>query len=310
MNPSSSPCLCMSGRKTYWRGFAFFLLCLSAPWPLMAQDVTNPAPSNPAPSNPALFDQKAGIVERYLNKSNASHGGTTATGGTMALAADKHRLALAAKQAGRLDEALKLLDESLKLALQASKANADPSSKNWYYKAQYEDLLDAVTNFRETYARHQSRIQLKEGDSGALDLSKVDALMGRAQQLYAQNRFQEARDAAANAKNMLVSALKGFMDSKTIIYEQNFEKPSEAYKYKLDLSGSLESLLRTALSENNVEVQAREKIKSLAVESRASRDKAVSLAADGDLQAAVSTMDQANGLLMEALRLTGSVVPF
>lgn len=283
--------------------------CVAALWLMCAfPGLHAQEKANPAPSNPALFEQKAGVVERFLNKSQTSQRGVTATGGAMDTAREKHRLALAAKQEGRLEEALKLLDDSLKLAIQASKASADPASKDWYHKAQYEDLLEAVNNFRATYVRHQPQIQA--GGKGGVDLAQVDGLVAQARQAYDEKRFSAARAGVAQAKDLLVGALKGYMDSKTVVYERSFDNPVDAFKHKQDLGNSLETLVRTALAENRVNAEGKEQIKQRAMESRALRDKAMAQSADGDLPAAVATMDQANGLLKEALGLTGTVVPF
>lgn len=257
-----------------------------------------------AGANGSLIQQKAGLLDRFLAKSDTSsrvsEKGDPKLQGMLDQARQLREQALAANQAGDGAKAVQLLDQAIKLAIEASRKSASPASREWYHRARYEDMLQSMPTLMEAYQRNAER----PGAKSTVNLADVKRQLDQARGLAGGN-IEEAARVMEGAKNTLVTGLKTMLDDQTLVYELKFATPADEYRYEVDRSHGYEALLRMALTSNPVGADDQGKIQAHVIDATNIRQQAAAQADGGDFSGAIKTMEKANDVMGKALRLAG-----
>lgn len=272
---------------------------------LLAVPVMAEPPAKNAPA-PGLLDQKAGIVDRFLQRSESLQqeaGRSEAVQKEVARIRSLRQQAMDAQTAGDNRKAQGLLDKAVAATLALSRQLADPAKQAWLHKAHYEDLLEGVASFQQSYTRHWQASGGKVAQT--VDLAKIAALTAEAKAMAEQKRYEEANTRLVKARDDLVAGLKGLLDSKTLVYDLKFATPADEYKYEVDRAGSLEALIRMALTGGKVAAEGQRRVMELMGQSQQFSQEGRALATAGEFKTAIARMEKSNELLIQALRAAG-----
>lgn len=264
-------------------------------------------------------EQKAALVDRFLGQSQSLQRAANQDGAVIGKTVTEIKALRERAEKARLnnDVALagELLDQAFRLVLEVSRKGADPSGGLIVQKARFEDHLAAVTHFEQVYQRHLAAARQvgqpgRESGESARRIEEWRDLVRQAQTEAAANRLEAANHRLDRAYRLVVDALKSFLDSQTLVYELKFETKADEFRYEQERGSGLEALLRMALNQKAAGEVKADEVQRLVESATKMRGEAEGQAARGDHAAAVGTIEKANGLLGQALRATGMMMPF
>ncbi|MBF0135906.1 MAG: hypothetical protein H7833_15560 [Magnetococcus sp. DMHC-1] len=258
-----------------------------------------------------LYQQKSLLVDQILTQPDLAKRvvGTDAQP-LLEQARQSRDQARQAMESNKATEARTLMDQALKLALDASRRTVRPESQAWLQRARYDDLSLAVGNLVEAYQRHLEHAG-KNANSGSP--ARIRQMLVDARQLTTQDKYQEANALLEDARKQVVAGLKSLLDSKSLVYELKFASPEEEYKYEMGRSESFQALLRMTLlaGEKNLPGQSRQRdVEEFIARSQTLMDTAKQQAGQGAFKDAVSSQEKANMELVKGLRILGVSLPF
>jgi len=294
---------------------------LAAALMLGGQAASSDAPAQLAPppaevgSARATLSNKLRLVRTVLAQSPAVQripsSGNQEAQTRLADARTLYQKAVTDAEAGRVPEAMRGLDEALRLIASASSLVPDPARLEAFERIRYSELRDAIRTFLNLHRTLSSRPNVKRvpGPDLALDVKRIDMLVEKAEGQAAAGSFAGANELLGNAYRIVVSALNKMMASETIVYDLKFETPAEEYQYEAARNSSYEGLVPIALQQLNVPPQTAGLVETYVRQSRQLRGNAERQAGAGDHRAAIRSIQDATGFLQRALQLSGVVVP-
>lgn len=259
--------------------------------------------------------QKFALLERFLRESSTSKRiadkGSDETRNLLIEARKIQGQAEAARGSGDTKQATAFLDQAMKIAIAASRKSVDPASRQWLYRAQYEDLSGSVREFKEAYQRHLESSQPKGSKPRAepLDQKKLAELLDQGAAQAKAQKFQEANAYLKQAQTMLVDALRALIGSTSIVYELKFDTPEAEYLYEVRRGESFATLIRMVLADGQ-KSSSSEPVEPLVMQSDSTSAAARQQAVGGDFKSAIKTQEKANSFLVKALRSLGVMIPF
>lgn len=258
------------------------------------------------------FQQKFSLVNRFLDHSKTAkrvagsghHEGNT----LLKQARAKRDSAQVAHASGDEKRAMDLLNQSLRLASEASRKSADPASQLWIHKARYDDLSESIRYFQDTYQKYQKHAPSQKRHDADKLLKEAANLTASATHMAHKNELKKANQKLSQAQELLVSGLKPLLGSRSLVYEVKFETPQDEYEYELRRGESLEALIRMKLLEEQKEGVTKQ-ILAFSTQSRENQQQAQKIARAGNFEAAINVQEDANQFLVRALRVLGVMIP-
>ena len=210
---------------------------------------------------------------------------------------------------GSYDEALKKANAGIRLVMTASMAAASSSTTvdNSAQKAEYNELLDALKTYENSYERNVKRAK-KSGQTlkATLNKSEYESLVSKGKSLAQRDDYSGANTSLKKAQTMITNTLTAMLQSQTLVYDKNFETPKEEYEYELARTESYEELIPLAVEQRrpskglmslmNRYVDRAKEIKAEGLEIVASK---------GDYKMGIMAMQAATDNLIRALRTVG-----
>ncbi|HEY0845482.1 MAG TPA: hypothetical protein VGE12_08945 [Noviherbaspirillum sp.] len=220
--------------------------------------------------------------------------------------------ASAEANAGRHDIALKMMDETLREIVVASRMVPDVAQIASQERSRYTSLLDSTRAFVNLHKNLSARMAARNLPSSGNPLDtilRVKEQMEKAEALAASGNHKDANGILNDAYKSVVAALNRMLMSETIVYDNKFDSPADEFRNELARNRSYEELVPLAIAQLTPSREAAMQSERHAQQSREFRDAAQKQAASGDYQAALKTIHDATSHLQRALRVAGVIVP-
>ncbi len=213
--------------------------------------------------------------------------------------------------AGRVEAAIRLLDESLRQIASASSLVPDPAQQAAQERSRNLELREAIRTFQTLHKSHSSRLLTRnlQASAVAADIDRIDGMVNKADTLIAGGNQHEANVVLNSAYRTVVSTLNKILATKTIVYDLKFDSPAKEFRHELARNRSYEELIPIALVQLNTPRETAKLAGRYAQQSRDLRDAAQKQANGGDYPAAVKSIQDATSHLQRSLRIAGVVVP-
>ena len=209
--------------------------------------------------------------------------------------------------AGQLDDAMRQVDEGLKLVTAASRQITTESELSGVnYRAKYEELLNSLNTYETSYERNVARAK-KMGQplKSELNSAEYQKLVNDGKALGARSDHAGAVKKLDKAQVMITSVLTSMLDSQTVVYDKNFETPKEEYDYELARLESYEELIPIAIEQKQPSEQVVNLIDGFVNKAAGIKQEGQAIASKGDYKMAIMAMQAATSNLQRALRLAG-----
>ena len=247
-----------------------------------------------------LVEQKYKLVEMLLNSPAARKAGDAA------VEQEKTKLSEAQKAltAGEFDQALQILDQSLRNLIKSggSSGSGTKMAESAQIK-QFEALREQVATYRKSIQELES--DASRGKAAKLLLARVDAVAGEAEKLAAAGRVGEAGKRMGEAYKMSIEELSRLQAGQEIVVSLKFDTPADEYAYEQRRYRSNEILINNLLDQGNLDENRRRVVDGFI-------DQAVQLASDAQALAArkehgeaVRMMEKAGAQQNRALQALG-----
>ncbi len=208
--------------------------------------------------------------------------------------------------AGALPEALSQANRALKMVDEATRLV--PSEEILAEQVDsYKSLLAEVADYQKSHKTNLKH-QEKKGavsDDVKYDEKAVAKLISDAKAFAGKNDYVRANGLLQKAQKILTVALHKMLDSKTLVYDLNFETAADEYDYELKRFGGYEELIPVAIEAKKPAPGAIKLMESFLAKARTRRDEAEAKAASSDYGAAIGMMQQATMTVRRALRMVG-----
>lgn len=264
----------------------------------------------PAGVDKAQVKQKIAFADMFINQSQAakriSGSGNVDAFEMYRAAQAKFKDSQAALAGEHYEQALALVDESLRLMSEASRrvpSEADIEG----LRTRFEEMLEGTKTFEASYQRNFKRLsKQKHGkDIPQLDLAQIHGEIARAQQLAQENNYAEAVRVLAKVQEKLNTALTEMLHEETMSYELVFETPKEEYEYELARYASYEELVPLAIEQRRPPQQTVDLMHKFVEKAKGIKEQALPTAAKGDYKTAILMLQGATSHIQRALRLAG-----
>ena len=213
--------------------------------------------------------------------------------------------------AGRFDEALELIDESLRLIVLAAKLMPDGAQMVAQEQSQNAEMREAIRIFwplHENFVKGRGASSLQTSLFG-MDLSRVSALTSQADAFMANGNHHETNLVLRSANQAVVSTLNQMLMAQTIVYDLKFESKADEFVSELAKNKDFEKLIAIAPAQLKVTPETTTMVGSYVQHSRDLRATAQSQASSGDYVSASRGIHDASAYLQRSLRNEGVVVP-
>ncbi|MBL1275553.1 MAG: hypothetical protein COB30_005660 [Ectothiorhodospiraceae bacterium] len=207
---------------------------------------------------------------------------------------------------GALPEALALANKALKMLSAATRLV--PGDEELAQLAEnYSTVLSEIKGYQKSYQDNVKALK-KQGALGedvTLDEKSFSGVLAKAEKLAAQKDYVRANKLLQQAQATITGALHKMLDSKTLVYDLNFETAADEYEYEVKRFVGYEELIPIAIEAKKPAAGAVKLMESFLNKARKRRDEAQSKADSGDYSTAISMMLQATKTVRRALRMVG-----
>ena len=200
---------------------------------------------------------------------------------------------------GLADRSLKMIGEATRL-VPSEEAQAQLVET---YKSLLAEISDYESSYKANYEKLAKADAMPEG--AKLDEKKYADLKADAAELASKGNYVQANEQLQQAQKVITAALHKMLDSKTIVFELNFDTPEDEYKYELKRFIGYEELIPVAIEAKKPAPGALKLMESFVEKARKRRDEAVAKAAEKDFSSAIAMMQQATQTVQRALRMVG-----
>ncbi|MCM2277403.1 MAG: hypothetical protein NDJ89_04950 [Oligoflexia bacterium] len=259
-----------------------------------------------APS-PAAVASRLANVKRLLEVSSAARQ-VEASGSEAAMAAREkarefYAIALTAYNSGDLALADEMLTLATRTMFEAVRMAGSPQAVIDKKRKDYENFNESITALRQALGRVA---QEKGRTQRAEEISRqLDPILAEAQRLAAEGRHDEGREKLGVAYQILKGAIVELRDGDTLVKPVQFATKAEEYQYELGRNETLVLLFQVMAGEK-VTPETLERVINEANSARAS---AASLAAGGDYEGGIATLDRSSRGIGRELNRAGVFIP-
>ena len=207
---------------------------------------------------------------------------------------------------GALPEALEMANQALKMLSEATRLV--PGEEELAQLAEnYKSMLAEIKDYQKSYRANLKSLEKKGNlDSGIkYDEKMFEAKLGEAASFARQKNYVHANKLLEEAQKTVTVALHKMLDSKTLVYDLNFETAADEYEYELKRFTGYEELIPIAIEAKKPAAGAVKLMESFLTKARKRRDEAQAKANAGDFPSAIGMMLQATKTVRRALRMVG-----
>ncbi|HEY0635567.1 MAG TPA: hypothetical protein VGE00_09295 [Gammaproteobacteria bacterium] len=218
----------------------------------------------------------------------------------LAQARERYQEARKAHGEGRIEEAEKGLNESLRLATAATQLVPSQNNLDQQVRERYNDLLRQVKSYQDWHVDYKG-IDPHEKE----DQSKMEAELTRAQLLAEQGQYQQANELLNNMLGILITKTNVAIGSKTVTYDLNFASKEEEYRYEVDRNREYERLLPIALTQKQPTAAVKGVMDKMIDKARALRRESEAAFEAQKIDDAIARMHESTEQLQNALKMVG-----
>jgi hypothetical protein len=258
-----------------------------------------------------LIDQKVRLLEMLINSPAAKAGAAGRDDESNQLLEKGRRSFEDAKHAiadGRLDDASRLLDETLKSTSAASR-KISPDGSGLSESALRKSLADKqeqVMTYRAAVVdmTRDSKLGLQARQL----LLQIDVLLGESKQLTDGARLSEANKKMAAAYKLAVEEIARLRAGQEVVMSLTFETPADEYAYEVKRFASNLTMVDMMIGEGRADGSKRALVDGFVAEGQRLRTVAEGEAGARRHKEAVAIMEQASVQLTRALQAMGLAV--
>ncbi len=268
-----------------------------------------------APTSPEqrrkLIDQKVRLIEMLISSPAAKAGDAGRDGESMQMLERGRKSFEEAKLAvadGRMDDASRLLDETLKSTSAASR-KMSPDGTGLSESALRRSLADKQ---EQVMSYRASVVDLtrdgKLGPQARQLLLQLDVLLSEATKLADGARLSEANKKMAAAYKLVVEEISRLRAGQEVVMSLTFETPADEYAYEVKRFTSNLTMVDMMVAEGRADGAKRTLVDRFVEEGQRLRSMAEIEAGGRRHKEAVSVMEQASVQLTRALQAMGLAV--
>lgn len=287
----------------------------SAPHLAQAAPSASPAAEATGASLQAVLESKTRLLKLLLAQSPAvqriPQSGNAQARKKLADAQELVAKADGEATAGHTEAAVRMLDESLRDIVAATRMVPDAGQLAAQERSRYAALSESTRAFLVLYRSTAARMAAGkvQAQGSAPDIGRAAGLIEKAEALAANGNHKDANAALNEAYRIAVSSLNRLLMAETIVYGLKFDSPAEEFQHELARNRSYEELIPIALAQLNTPRDTALLSERYTRQGKDLRDSAQKQAAAGDYPAALKTIQDATAQLQHSLRIVGIIVP-
>jgi len=272
-----------------------------------ADDLVN-APVHENPANNIVM-QKLMMLESLLASQKIKglrESGSDDAKGRLTKAESLKAQALSDLAAGRIEDAEKAVNESLRTAstlylaikIEAEQNAAALQSKNEELEQQVRSYISAISDAQKLRGK-------SEPEPGLL---KVIEMLVEAKNYDLAGNYSKANRILAQSYRLAIVTLSELRAGETVVLALKFDSPADEYAYELKRHHSHQMLIEMVTQEGKLESRNREDFDKYIRSSRELHFQGENEARSGRYTEAIKSMESATTQLVRALQLTGMAV--
>ncbi len=222
-------------------------------------------------------------------------------------ARDLHRQAAEALQAGQLEAAAKLLDDSSRAMFDGVRLSAPEQVTRPKQSTDFDARMDSTRALLEAQKRIAAE---KNAGPRAGELSKrIESLMAEAGELARGGKLVEARRTLDEAYMAVRAAIGSMRGGETVVRSLNFATKEEEYRYEVDRNDTHRMLVQVLLKDKRGGAGVDAMVDQAVTAAARLRTQAEQEASRREHQTAVKTLEDSTRELVKAIRAAGVYIP-
>jgi tetratricopeptide (TPR) repeat protein len=261
------------------------------------------------PNLAVTIAKKLELLQRYLDSNGAQQiaAGDNATAQELlGRANERAEQALHSYNRGDMQIADERLTEAFRAYSEALDVQRGKRSGH-EIKQQNAALRDEIGAYLQAF--DEALLAKGPAAAGLLNRGRVNELLAQADDLEQAGDSQSARERLKEAYNLAITALTRIRDSETVVYNLDFRTPADEYRYEQNRNQSYAMLVEQMRQTSEYNEQALKLAERYRDEGEKLRQEAEALAASGQFEAAIKTMEEANKRLVRSLQMMGLSIP-
>jgi tetratricopeptide (TPR) repeat protein len=261
------------------------------------------------PNLAVTIAKKLELLQRYLDSNGAQQiaAGDNATAQELlGRANERAEQALHSYNRGDMQIADERLTEAFRAYSEALDVQRGKRSGH-EIKQQNAALRDEIGAYLQAF--DEALLAKGPAAAGLLNRGRVNELLAQADDLEQAGDSQAARERLKEAYNLAITALTRIRDSETVVYNLDFRTPADEYRYEQNRNQSYAMLVEQMRQTSEYNEQALKLAERYRDEGEKLRQEAEALAASGQFEAAIKTMEEANKRLVRSLQMMGLSIP-
>lgn len=203
-----------------------------------------------------------------------------------------------------------LLNESLRQMGKALRLVSDHARREEQRRLKFARQLGEIQAFQASQLLSMRRISAEPtGATRPPEIDRIRDIMQKAQGLAEKDRYEEANQILAEARELIIGSITKLLAFRTLINDLRFDSPSTEYEYEIARHHSYEDLVPIAVAKFNPPAETVKGVENLVTRGKNLRAASGKQATDGDFKTAVKTLRDATDLMQRALELAGVVFP-
>ncbi len=246
------------------------------------------------------FDYAESVLMKSAGAQRVDASSNDAAKAKLAQARDLYREARKAHGEGRVEEAEKGLNESLRLATGATQMVPSQNNLDQQLRDRYNDLLRQVKSYQDWHVDYKGLDPHEKEDQ-----QKMETELARAQLLAEQGQYQQANELLNNMLGILITKTNVAIGSKTVTYDLNFSSKEEEYRYEVDRNREYERLVPIALTQKQPAETMKGLMDKMLNKAMLLRKESEAAFAAKKLDDAIARMHESTEQLQNALKIVG-----
>jgi len=211
--------------------------------------------------------------------------------------------AMKALETGSFDEAHQRTNMGLRAWQAVAEELTTGSRTSQEILRRNESLRNEITTYLQAF---NSALQGKGPSSGALlNQGQIRHALDRSKALESSNKARESNRLLKGAHQRVILALTQLRKNDTVVYDKNFQTPADEYRYERNRYKSYLELSKKILQSDRINASKGALFKNLLKKSLAQSKAGKIYQGNGDYDAAIEALEQANDTVIKGLRMMG-----
>lgn len=262
------------------------------------------------PNLAVTIAKKLELLQRYLGSASAQKiaGGDNVTAQELlARANERAEQALQSYNRGDMQIAETRLSEAFRAYTEALGALRAKGAESSELKQLNAGLRDEIRAYLQAF--DEALLARGPSAAGLLNRGRVNELLDQARHIEEDGDPRTAQGYLKEAYNMATAALARIRENETVVYNLDFRTPADEYRYEQNRHQSYTMLVTQLRQSSELGEQALRLAQRYQDEGGQLRREAEALAAAGQFEAAIKTMEEANKRLVRSLQMMGLSLP-